>query len=76
MDVAFTDLIVSSQPRLNISDSKIENFKNQLSKELKHICIGISASGPTKRWAIENYIKLCKKIFNPIYYYRYENENF
>ena len=56
------DLIVSSQPRLNISDSKIENFKNQLSKELKHICIGISASGPTKRWAIENYIKLCKKI--------------
>ena len=29
---------------------------------MKHICLGISASGPTKRWSIKNYINLCEKI--------------
>ena len=27
-------------------------------KTFKHVCLGISASGPTKRWDINNYIKL------------------
>ena len=54
--------IVSTQPLLSVNQMKIQNSKNQFSKELKHICLGISASGPTKRWSIQNYIKLCEKI--------------
>ena len=54
--------IVSTQPLLSVNKMKIQNSKNQLSKELKHICLGISASGPSKRWSIKNYIKLCEKI--------------
>ena len=55
-------MIISTQPNLNLDEEKIKNFKNKKDKNLKHICLGISASGPTKRWGIENYIKLCKKI--------------
>ncbi|MFL2852430.1 MAG: glycosyltransferase family 9 protein [Candidatus Pelagibacter sp.] len=54
--------IVSTQPTLNLKKEKIDNFKNKLSKDFTHICLGISASGPTKRWSVENYINLCKKI--------------
>ena len=36
--------------------------KQKFSKEFKHICLGISASGPTKRWDIKNFIKLCINI--------------
>ena len=54
--------IVSTQPILNLKKEKIDNFKNKISKNFKHICLGVSASGPTKRWAVENYINLCKKI--------------
>ena len=54
--------IVSTQPILNLNKEKIENFKNKMDTSFKHICLGISASGPTKRWSIENYINLCKKI--------------
>ena len=55
-------IIVSTQPILTLNKDKIENSKNKFNKELKHICIGISASGPTKRWSIKNYIKLCEMI--------------
>ena len=41
---------------------KVTNIKSQFSKDIKHICLGISASGPTKRWSIKNYINLCEKI--------------
>ena len=34
----------------------------KFSQEFKHICLGISASGPTRRWNIRNFIKLCTKI--------------
>ena len=34
----------------------------QFDKNYKHICLGISASGPTKRWDIDNYIKLFEEI--------------
>ena len=54
--------IISTQPILNLKKIKIENYKNQISKDFRHICLGISASGPTKRWGVENYINLCKKI--------------
>ena len=54
--------IVSTQPELKISDDKINKAKKEFSKEFKHICLGISASGPTKRWDIKNFIKLCINI--------------
>jgi heptosyltransferase II len=54
--------IVTTQPTLYLKKEKIEIFKNKIDKNFKHICLGISASGPTKRWGVENYINLCKKI--------------
>ena len=55
------DNIVSSEPNLII---KNESFN--VDENFKHICLGISASGPTKRWDIENFIKLAKKINDKI----------
>ena len=54
--------IISTQPVIKILDDKITNIKNNFNKNFKHICIGLSASGPTKRWDVENYIKLCEKL--------------
>ena len=60
------DTIVSTQPCLYVEEKKIQNSKEQFSNEFKHICLGISASGPTKRWSIKNYIELCEKISEQI----------
>ena len=49
--------IVSTEPNLIIKKKD-----NTLDKNYKYICLGISASGPTKRWNINNYIKLAEKI--------------
>ena len=54
--------IVSTQPELRINQESFNKVNQSFSKECKHICLGISASGPTKRWNIENFITLCKKI--------------
>ena len=54
--------IVSTQPELQINNEKNMMVKSNLSKNTKHICLGISASGPTKRWHIKNFIKLCVQI--------------
>jgi len=54
--------IVSTQPKLNINNNKVDAIKQSFSREFKHICLGISASGPTKRWDIKNFIKLCNNI--------------
>jgi len=54
--------IVSTQPELKINGDKVNEVKQKFSKEFKHICLGISASGPTKRWDIKNFIKLCINI--------------
>ena len=54
--------IVSTQPKLIINSDKVNETKQKFSKEFKHICLGISASGPTKRWDIKNFIKLCINI--------------
>ena len=54
--------IISTQPILKLKKEKIKNFENNKKKKFRHICLGISASGPTKRWDIKNYINLCKKI--------------
>ena len=58
--------IVSTEPKLNINQDRIDNAKQNFSYEYKHVCLGISASGPTKRWDINNFIKLCSKINNKI----------
>ena len=49
--------IVSSEPNLIIKKKD-----SVLDKNFKHICLGISASGPTKRWDVINYIKLAEKL--------------
>ena len=49
--------VTSTEPNLIIKKTD-----NNLDKNFKHICLGISASGPTKRWDIDNYIKLAEKI--------------
>ncbi len=54
--------IVSTQPELKINQESFNKVNQSFSKEFKHICLGISASGPTKRWNIENFINLCKKV--------------
>ena len=54
--------IVSTQPELIVNDNKVNEVKQKFSREFKHICLGISASGPTKRWDIRNFIKLCVNI--------------
>ena len=41
---------------------KFKKVKNSFSKNFKYICLGISASGPTKRWSIKKFIKLCERI--------------
>ena len=48
--------VVSTEPNLVVKNDEY------LDKEFKHICLGISASGPTKRWDVNNYIKLAEKI--------------
>ena len=54
--------IVSTQPELKINQESFNKVNQSFSKEFKHICLGISASGPTKRWDIENFLSLCKKV--------------
>ena len=49
--------VVSTEPNLIIKKTD-----NNLDRNFKHIFLGISASGPTKRWDINNYIKLAEKI--------------
>ena len=49
--------VVSTEPKLIIK--KKDNIFDQ---NFKHICLGISASGLTKRWDINNYIKLASEI--------------
>ena len=52
-----TSKVVLTEPNLIIKKKD-----NNLDKNFKHICLGVSASGPTKRWDINNYIKLAEKI--------------
>ena len=53
--------IVSSEPNLLVKDTRNEKDKN-----FKYICLGISASGPTKRWDINNYIRLAEELAKKI----------
>jgi len=55
---------ISTQPILYLDPSKKEKIKKKYKFDInfKHICIGFSASGPTKRWSIDKYIKLATEI--------------
>ncbi len=54
--------IVSTQPKILISKEKKLKAGKDISQNHKNIVLGVSASGPTKRWGIENFIKLIEKI--------------
>tara|TARA_B100001248_G_scaffold117442_1_gene87822 strand:+ start:26 stop:988 length:963 start_codon:yes stop_codon:yes gene_type:complete len=54
--------IVSTKPKLLISEEKILSARKDISQSHKNIVLGISASGPTKRWGISNFIRLIEKI--------------
>ncbi len=56
------DKIVSTQPKLFVNQDKILKAQKKMSFNNKCIVLGISASGPTKRWEIKNFIKLSEKI--------------
>ena len=60
----FTENVISTQPRIYLKEDTVKKVKEEYSfnKNFKHICIGFSASGPTKRWDVENYIKLASEI--------------
>ena len=58
--------IVSTKPILNLNKENVEKIRNNFSQNFKHICLGISARGPTKRWGIKNFIKLCERINDKI----------
>ena len=60
----FTGQNISTQPTLYLGKEKIQKSKNKYNfdNNFKHVCIGFSASGPTKRWDIEKYIKLAEEI--------------
>ena len=53
--------VISTEPNLIIKKTD-----NNLDKNFRHLCLGVSASGPTKRWDINNYIKLAEKINDKI----------
>ena len=52
-----TNKVISTEPNLII-----KKRDNNLDKNFRYICLGISSSGPTKRWDINNYIRLAEKI--------------
>ena len=51
--------IISTEPKIYWQENKRNDY---FSNKYKHICLGLSASGETKRWDIKNYILLCEKI--------------
>ena len=56
--------VLSTKPKLNLNIKNVEDAKKKynLTSEAKNIVLGISASGPTKRWDIDNYINLAIKL--------------
>ena len=54
-----TGKVVSTEPNLII-----KNTENNFDKSFRHIVLGITASGITKIWHIDNYIKLAKELSN------------
>ena len=50
------NMIISTKPILSLNKEKIEISKNNFSNNFKHICLGISASGPKKKKSIHIYL--------------------
>jgi heptosyltransferase II len=55
---------IDSQSKIYFNENDMEKAKKKfnISDEKKNIICGISASGPTKRWDIKNYIKLFENL--------------
>ena len=45
-----------------LNEKKVNQTKQKFSSEYSHVVLGISASGPSKRWDIKNFINLCVQI--------------
>ena len=56
--------IISMEPSIHIEAAKVKKAKSIFKNNFKHICLGFSASGPTKKWDVCHYIKLCEKLNN------------
>ena len=58
------DMEINPQSKIYCDKNDIEKAKTKfnISDKTKNIICGISASGPTKRWEIENYIKLFENL--------------
>ena len=56
--------ILSTEPNLLLKEEDVRKAKNtyRINEKTKNIVLGVSASGPTKRWDIENYIKLATQL--------------
>ncbi len=56
----YVNKVLSTKPELTLNNKTVEEAKKKfkLTSNVKNIVLGISASGPTKRWGIENYINL------------------
>jgi len=55
---------IDSQSKIYLDKNKIEIAKKKydISDKTKNIVCGISASGPTKRWDIQNYVRLLESL--------------
>tara|TARA_A100001011_G_scaffold398726_1_gene504172 strand:+ start:87 stop:1028 length:942 start_codon:yes stop_codon:yes gene_type:complete len=67
------DINVATQPSIFLKPETIKAAKEKynIDKNEKHLILGISASGPTKRWPIDNFIKLAQKLheYGPCKFY-------
>ena len=56
--------ILSTEPSLLLKEEDVKSAKNiyRINEKTKNIVLGVSASGPTKRWDITNYIKLATQL--------------
>ncbi len=56
--------ILSTEPNLLLKEEDVRGAKNtyRINEKTKNIVLGVSASGPTKRWDIENYLKLANQL--------------
>ena len=61
---ALVGKILSTEPNLLLNNDDVSKAKNtyNINDQTKNIVLGISASGPTKRWDIENYIELASQL--------------
>ena len=56
--------ILSTEPNLLLKEEDVREAKStyRINEKTKNIVLGVSASGPTKRWGIENYINLATQL--------------